>query len=335
MRYAVVHDGAPGMGGAVRVVTEAANAVEGDLYVGWSGKPVEWWDRQVDGETFMLTQHRTSSKIRDVLLARKMLSLDLSDYDVVLTSGPVTKFYQPNDGQRHIHYMHHPPLDTLWFDGGLLNYALMTIDRVETQSIPTIVTNSDLTAERLQTKYNRVADGVINPPVDVARFDPTGDRTDDFVMVGRLENRKRPDVAIEAFRNVDATLHVLGEGPLLDELQQSAPPNVRFHGHASDEEVEQHLERAHAGVFLAKREDFGITPVEYMAAGLPVLAVDEPNTNRQIDDSTGVFVDPSVEGVVSGAESILEKGWDREELSSAATTYNPERFRREIREVVE
>lgn len=338
----VVHDGTIHPGGAVDVVLEAARELNADIVVGFSGPDPEWWERRAPNDVEVLSRRKRTWFIKEFLTVWRMLRLDLSSYDLVLSSGPATKFYQPRDGQRVVHYMHHPPLNFLWYNGGILTYAMKTLDRIETTSIPTVVTNSELTAERLETVYNRETDAVVHPPVDVDRFDPDAEkRPEEVVMVGRLESRKRPSIAVEAFRRFDQSggnrpqLHLLGAGPLREELSRTAPENVHFHGYVDDDELVRRVERASVGLFLARREDFGITPVEYMAAGTPVVGVDEPNTNRQVSDGeTGLLTEPTAESVAGAVEKALDTSWNRNRLHEAARTYDSVTFRRSLTEVI-
>lgn len=342
MNAVVVHDGTVHPGGAVKVVLEAAGALDADVVVGFSGPDRDWWSARCPNDVTLLSKPRRL--LNDVRNARRLSRLDLGTYDLVVTSGPATKFYRPADGQRRVHYLHHPPLSALWNDPGPFAYAQSVLDRVETLSLPVVVANSELTAERYRTHYGRRVDAVVNPPVDVDAFTPSGDhKPGRFVLVGRLESRKRPGLAIDAFNSLaetrghDApTLHVIGDGPLRGELERRAGPTVTFHGYVDDERLVALVESAHAGVFLAKREDFGITPVEYLAAGLPVLAADEPNTNNQVDDGvTGLLVEPELAAVEEGITALLARDWDRTSIAEAARAYHPARFREQLEAVVD
>ncbi len=328
MDTVVVHDGTIYPGGAVDVVLEAARALDADIVVGVSGMDTTWWEQRAPNDVRILNHSSKTGTLRDILNARRMLGLDLRQYDNVLTSGPASKFFQPYDIQSHVHYLHHPPLAKLWYDGGLFAYLQSVIDRVETHSIPKLVANSELTAERVRKHYARTAT-VVHPPVDISSF-AHGDTVDGkFVMVGRLEERKRPLVAAEAFSTLDGCeLHMVGDGPLADAV--SSHQNVHLHGYVSDSELQTHLGEAQGGIFLAKREDFGITPIEYMAAGLPTVAVDEPNTNNQITDTTGVLVDPDPESVRSGVRELMDRTWDTDTIIDESRRYSTERFHTEI-----
>lgn len=337
MRVAIVHDGTITPGGAVQVVTAMASALDADLYVGFSGKDPDWWHQHVPNEVTLLRRPSSGGTLNDILTARKLLKLDIRAYDVVITSGPAAKFFQPYDDQIHVHYLHHPPLSSLWFTGGLFAYLVTTLDRVETHSLPYLIANSDLTATRAHRQYGREVDETIPPPVEVGAFSTDRDRVDgQLVMVGRLEERKRPALAIQAMERLPGyTLTVVGDGPLRSSLASQAPDNVEFRGYLDGESLRRTVEESVAGLFLAEREDFGITPIEYMAAGTPVVGVDEPNTNNQVDAETGVLVEPDADAVVDGVETIAEREWDRSALRARADEYGTDRFHDRIQSFVE
>lgn len=337
METAVIHDGTIHAGGAVRVVTEAASALDADLYVGFSGKDESWWRERVPNDVSILRRTSRGGTLNDARTAWSMLNLDIRQYDVVLTSGPAAKFFQPCDDQLHVHYLHHPPLAALWFTGGVFEYVVKTVDKVETLTIPHVVANSDLTATRAYRHYGREVDQVIEPPVDVDSFSPNREHVEkQLVLVGRLEERKRPSIAIRAMESLrEFTLKVVGAGPLRDELEESAPSNVDFLGYVDDETLRRTIKESVAGLFLAEREDFGITPIEYMAAGTPVVGVDEPNTNNQVTEDTGVVVKPNPDAVASGVRAVANREWDRGAVRSHAEKYGADRFREAIVEFIE
>lgn len=337
MKTAVVHDGTIHPGGAVRVVIEAARALDADLFVGFSGMDREWWSKRAPNDVTVLRTTSRDGTLNGIRTAWSMLELDIREYDCVLTSGPATKFFQPYDDQLRIHYLHHPPLSSLWFTGGLFDYAVKTIDRVETSSIPHVLANSELTSVRAFRHYNREVDRVLPPPVEVEKFSSDKERVDDqLVMVGRLEDRKRTIVAVDAMRDLpEYTLKLIGDGPLREEIEREASDNVDVLGYVDDATLRRTVEESVAGIFLAEREDFGITPIEYLAAGTPVIGVDEPNTNNQIDEETGVLVNTEPNAVAEGIQRATERDWNRAGLREAAKRFATERFRTELREFVE
>jgi glycosyltransferase involved in cell wall biosynthesis len=107
--------------------------------------------------------------------------------------------------------------------------------------------------------------------VAVERFRWEQPRNDVYLCLCRLVPNKRVDLVIEAFARTRLPLVVIGEGPERGRLEAMATGNIRFLGRIPDQEVSRWLEQCRAYVY-AGLEDFGIAPVEAMAAGAPVIA---------------------------------------------------------------
>jgi glycosyltransferase involved in cell wall biosynthesis len=136
-----------------------------------------------------------------------------------------------------------------------------------------IIANSTHIQADIKKYYGRDST-VIFPPVDVERFTspaPSDKPREGFLTVSRLVPMKRIDIIIQACAQLDSPLTIIGRGPELHNLQTLAGSNVTFITNASDEEVTHHMQTAEAFLFAA-HEDFGITPIEAMAAGTPVIA---------------------------------------------------------------
>ena len=129
--------------------------------------------------------------------------------------------------------------------------------------------NSRFTAERIRRYWGRRAE-VVHPPVAVERFRWDQPRDDTYLCLCRLVPYKRVDLVIEAFNRTGLPLLVVGDGPERQRLQALAGPTVTLLGRQDAEVVNGLLERCRAYVF-AGLEDFGIAPVEAMAAGAPVI----------------------------------------------------------------
>jgi len=167
-------------------------------------------------------------------------------------------------------------------------------DQLAGRRVDAFAANSAAVARRVRKTYGKAAT-VIHPPVDTARFDPTREREDFYVVLGRLVPYKRAGVVVEAFNRMNAggvprrRLVVIGDGPLEKTLRRAAGPGVAFAGELDDAAVADHLQRCRALVFAAE-EDFGMAPVEAMAAGAPVIALDRGGARETvIDGETGVW----------------------------------------------
>ena len=221
------------------------------------------------------------------LLPLAIEQLDLSGYPLVLSSSHlVAKGVLTSPHQLHVSYVHTParyawdqmqiylqysrlarsPLGP-WIRWQL--HRLRQWDQLSAQRVNVLVANSCFTAQRIW-RYWRRRSCVIHPPVAVDRFNWQLDRSDFYLSLSRLVPYKRVDVVVEAFNRCGLPLLVVGDGPERKRLQQLARPNVKLLGRLAKEDVQQLLGRCRAFVY-AGIEDFGIAPVEAMAAGAPVI----------------------------------------------------------------
>ncbi len=223
------------------------------------------------------------------LLPLAIEQLDLSPHSLVISSSHlVAKGVLIGPDQLHVSYVHSPPRYAwdqmhvylrqsslakgplgLWIRWQL--HELRQWDQMSAQRVDVLVANSHFTARRIWRCWRRPS-VVIHPPVAVERFHWQKPREDFYLCLGRLVSYKRVDLVVEAFNRCQLPLLVVGDGPERHRLRQKAGPTVRFLGHCSPHQVEDLLGRCralvHAGV-----EDFGIAPVEAMAAGAPVVAL--------------------------------------------------------------
>ena len=201
------------------------------------------------------------------------------------------------------------------------------------------------TARRIRCFWRRRAH-VLPPPVAVERFRWDQPRDDVYVSLCRLVPNKRVDVVVEAFNRTGLPLVVLGDGPERRRLEAMAGPAIRFLGRLSDQETAAWLERARAYVY-AGMEDFGIAPVEAMAAGAPVIALGQGgllDSVRCLESGarrpTGLlFPDQSVESLAAALDHFhTERLWRRFPADAQhdwALRFSPTCFRRRMQERLE
>lgn len=144
------------------------------------------------------------------------------------------------------------------------------------KSMHVVLANSLNVQKRLKTFLDIDAE-VVYPPVDTDRFKWISDG-DYFLSTSRLEPLKRVDVLVEAFRAMPHQKLVVASGgsefELLNQLAAGAP-NIHFTGWTTDEQLRQLIGECRATLYVPKDEDFGMSPVESMAAGKPVIGVAE------------------------------------------------------------
>jgi glycosyltransferase involved in cell wall biosynthesis len=169
---------------------------------------------------------------------------------------------------------------------------------------------------------------VVHPPVPVTDFAPVpeAERGDFYLWLGELAPYKRPDLAIEAFNRLGKPFVLIG-GPesTAKKLAATASDNVKVLGKRPFDEVKRHMAQAKALIFPGE-EDFGLVPVEAMAAGRPVIAYGRGGAlDTVIDRETGLlFHDQSVEAIVEAVETFEAEGLDR--LDPAALVRHAARF---------
>jgi glycosyltransferase involved in cell wall biosynthesis len=135
--------------------------------------------------------------------------------------------------------------------------------------VDAFVCNSRETASRIERYYNRQA-VVIPPPVDVPPYAEQPEE-DFYLAGGRLIPYKRLGLAIEAFNKLGLKLKIFGDGRDRAALEAMAAPHIEFLGRVDEQQRRDLFARCRAFLFPGV-EDFGITPLEAMAAGRPVIA---------------------------------------------------------------
>ena len=242
----------------------------------------------------------------------RYLWTETHEYVADLKYSPVIKAFLP----RLIHHLR------LW--------DVMSVDRVDY-----FVANSTTVHNRIQKFYRRVSD-VIYPPVAVDNFSVSDDIHDYYVAGGRIASYKRFDLIIQVFNRLRWPLKIFGTGPRWwDDLKDVAKPNIEFLGRVSDEELAELLR--HARAFIHPQvEDFGITPVEAMASGRPVIAYGVGGvTETVIPGKTGVFFyEQSWEALLDSLLNFDYRAWDSGVIRERAERFRTEQFKQRLSKYV-
>jgi glycosyltransferase involved in cell wall biosynthesis len=208
-------------------------------------------------------------------------------------------------------------------------------DRRTAQRVTRFVANSRSVASRIARFYGRSA-RVVHPPVRTDFFSPGGERGERFLYVGRLTGYKRPDLVVDAFRDLPYALDVVGDGPLLAPLTRASPPNVVFHGAIDDEDLRA-LYRSAAAFVYPVEEDFGIAMAEAQACGAPVIGLSAGGALDIVEpDVTGWLVarqDPT--DVAAAVRRAASAPLSSEVIRTRALRFSEARFRDEIRQVID
>jgi glycosyltransferase involved in cell wall biosynthesis len=142
---------------------------------------------------------------------------------------------------------------------------------------------------------------------------------------------KRIDIAIEACNQLKLPLTIIGSGPITDELKKLAGPTVTFTGRVSDEELTKLAVSAEAFIFPSF-EDFGIAPVEALAAGTPVIAYKAGGAlDFVIPGKTGeFFTEQTVESLATALQNFKPNAYDHAEISNFAEKFSAQNFKANV-----
>ncbi len=351
MHVALAHDHLNQFGGAEQVLTEFHGlypeapiftllydeAAVGGYFPGWDVRN-SFIERLPGGHRFF--------KWYLALMPTAVEQLDFSGYDLVVSSASaLIKGIVVKPHATHVCYCHTPTrylwsdaleytseLPQPWLVKKVLPFLLTRLrqwDYLAAQRVDHYVANSKFVAARIAKYYRREAK-VIYPPVHVERFAKLAEPEDYFLVVSRLRPYKRVDLAIRAFNKLGMKLKVIGTGEQEAELRAMAKSNIEFLGQVSEEQKAYYLARAKALIF-PQEEDFGITAVEAMASGRPVIAYQAGGALEIVKDSvTGKFFEEqSWEALADAVIRFRYEQYKPEAIQAAARSYSSQRFAEE------
>lgn len=302
-------------------------------------------------------------------------SLDLGDFDVVIVSqtGAYTPNMISKGKAIQICYTHTPPRYLYGYAtarewkknvlmrifGEISNHILRLVDYKSSQNVDYFIANSQNIRQRIQKFYRRDAT-VIYPPVDTVKglglaasmvkgYGQTSDKnvTDTgsdnetyrpmyYLAGGRIARPKNIEFIIKAFEQLKLPLKVFGREFGGINISISKYPNISFLGEVSDEQKYELMKNAKAFVFASEDEDFGITPVEAMALGTPVIAYRSGGVLESVvEGKTGIFFDElTVNSLKSAILRASTMQFDRGLIARHGSKFSKERFKKEIKEFV-
>lgn len=287
------------------------------------------------------------------LMPLALEQFDLRGYDLVVSSesGPA-KGVLTSSSTRHICYCHtpmryiwdlYPAYSNDWLPrwkralfAPLSNY-LRLWDFASAARVDEFIANSENVRRRIQKAWRREA-RVVYPPVAVENF-YWREPEDYYLVVAELVAYKRVDIAVRAFSRLGRRLRIVGEGPEFKRLKRIAGPLTEFCGRVPDEDLRSLLSRCRALV-VPGEEDFGITPVEALASGKPVIALGRGGTLESVPTAAplgGVLYDEPDEAQLVAAVQrfeLIEAHIRPRDLQGWADQFSEARFLAQMRDVL-
>jgi glycosyltransferase involved in cell wall biosynthesis len=320
----------------------------------------EWREKLDDKVVTGFLQHCPFSRLRKFIPVLRIwwfTRLKLTGYDLVISSSGngEAKGIKVPKGTVHVCYCH-TPTHFYWrhydqyvahpgFGGPIASLGLRLLvgplrrwDLKASKRPNYFIANSKHIKDDIKKYYNRDA-VIIHPPVDVARFQELSrvpPEKKGFVTVGRQVPYKRTDIIVDACTKLDLPLTVVGRGPENAKLMQTAGPSVHFIYEASNAQVAQYLAGAEAFI-MAAFEDFGITAVEALAAGTPVIAYKAGGAlDYVVPGTTGLFFkEQTVDSLVQALKDFAPERFHRVEIAKEAAQFSPEHFRAQLTQFIQ
>ena len=278
--------------------------------------------------------------------------MDLKNFDIVISSTSLfAKGVITSPNTLHISYCHTPPR-FLWSDTHkyLVDFRynffiklfspnfihrLRLWDKMSADRVDNFIANSFTVKQRIQKYYRRDAE-IINPPVEVNKFKISPNLGNYFLAGGRLVPYKKIDLIIKVFNRLGTPLKIFGDGPELKHLRKIAKPNIEFLGRISEEQKIKLMSETLAFIH-PQIEDFGITALESMASGRPVIAYGVGGANETIiDGETGIFIkNQNWESLFDTILNFHPENWDSGKIHLHAEKFSEEIFKEKMKKMIE
>ena len=354
-KVAIVTDWLTTYGGAEKVVKTIHEIFpEAPIFTSqYSAKEVNWFQ---DCEVKVGWMKIFPVKLRKILsLPRALyfhnLGKKLSEYDVIVSVAIAeSKGIRVNKNQLHISYLQGPPTQYFWgmyedyvknpgfgvlnpvvrFFFKLLVRPLRQIDYTLAQRPDLLIANSTYSAREIEKYYHRQAH-VIFPPVETEKFANVKVKLGDFyISTSRQVNWKRLDLAVEAFKNLDRKLVLVGDGAEHNKLMQLAggAENIKFVPVIQDPQELARLVAGAKGFIFPSLEPFGIAPIEALSAGVPVIAYHDGGAlDYIVDGKNGVFFnEQTVESLTDAIEKAEDIKFNKKYIQDSAQQFSRDDF---------
>lgn len=280
-------------------------------------------------------------------------TFDLSKYEIVLSSShSIAKGVITKPETMHVCYCHTPmryawddfhtyirESNFPWIIKKMIPAQISKIrlwDRLSADRVDFFIANSNYVAQRIKKYYQRES-VVIYPPVNTTQFDLISSPSEDYYLaVGRLIPYKKFDLLVETFNQNGKKLKIAGTGGEMKKLKKMAKNNIEFLGYVSDQKLTELYQNCKAFLF-PQIEDAGISPLEAMACGRPVIAMQAGGAlDINIEGKTGVFFEAqTIESLSQAIEKFETIKFEASAIRKHALKYDTKEFQKKINTFLE
>jgi glycosyltransferase involved in cell wall biosynthesis len=340
-RIAILHAFFVPKGGGEKLIFDIRNYYQADLYTGALDKKI-WDETKQNQDSFVKALYDPNYKFeylhedsklpfwRKILRQANFLFHpkinQLKNYDLIIYSGNIgiVPARLKASKVKQVVYCHTPPrpfTDQLksvlksrpfWMRPFIEVFARLVVAQYRSDLLlmDAIITNSNNTHDRL-LKYVGLESEVVFPAANTGRFKNL-EQGDYFISYARIEPLKRIPLIIDAFAQMpDKKLIICSTGPLnnwvKEQISSRGLNNIIFEGLVSDERLQELVGGCLAGIYIPIDEDAGISQIEIMAAGKPVIGVNEGGLRETvIDGQTGVLIpaNPTVTDLINAVQDM-------------------------------
>lgn len=361
LKVAIVCDWLTSIGGAERVVLALHELFpDAPIYTSqYDPNQIDWFKDATVKTTWLqgLPKQSTVRKLLPVLRRQAFQNINLSDFDIVISSSGaeakavkklkpaalhITYCHSPTHyyWQRYEEYLKEPGfgmLNPLARNGlRILGGPMRKWDYKVAQKPDILIANSTHIQRKIKEYYDRDSI-VIFPPVDIERFTQRKQpKRSGLVISGRQVPYKKIDLAVQAAIKLNLPLKVIGNGPMHEQLLTLAHghANIQFLTNVSDADMVKHIGSAELFLFPGV-EDFGIAPVEALAAGTPVVAYDEGGSLDYVNDTTGILFNTQTVSALADAIMVAQSTkWDHKKIAKSAQVFDKYHFEKAILKIV-
>jgi glycosyltransferase involved in cell wall biosynthesis len=281
--------------------------------------------------------------------------LDLSKYDLVISSSASIAKYISVPNGKHFNYCYYPTR-ALWepkkyFDRSIIRYFIIPflpylrkMDKNAAGKIDHVIAISSDSQKHIKRYYDRES-FIINCPIDTSKFCASDEREDYYLLVSRLEKWKKIDYAIKAFNTLKLPLRIVGEGKEEAYLKSISNSNIQFVGFVDEKGLSRQYSKAKAVIFTPHLE-YGLIPLEANASGTPVIAfgkggvtetmINYNDTNKkESSKATAVFFyEQTEQALIEAVLKFNKQSFNQDYLVEHAKQWNVPSFQQKIREYI-